>query len=91
MSDKPITFSGAHKLLALALSIGTAVMSAGTSYVIFRTGTSYQLEDHERRINKLEGRADNNDKTVNEINSKLDVAVAILQRIDREQQRVGTK
>jgi septal ring factor EnvC (AmiA/AmiB activator) len=40
--------------------------------------------DHERRINKLEARADTTDKQVGEMAGKLDVCVAILERIERQ-------
>jgi hypothetical protein len=38
--------------------------------------------DHERRLSKLEARVDSADKSIDDINRKLDVATAILQRIE---------
>jgi flagellar biosynthesis protein FlhB len=43
----------------------------------------YGHPDHERRITKLEARADSADKDISAIKSQLDVAVAILQRIEQ--------
>jgi hypothetical protein len=40
--------------------------------------------EHERRISKLETREDGSDRTINEMSSRLDVAIAILQRIDKQ-------
>jgi hypothetical protein len=85
--NRTLTLSGTQKLIALILTILTAVTSATTSVAIFKTSTNYQLEDHDRRITKLESRADNNDKSVNEITAKLDTVIAILQRVEREQQK----
>jgi hypothetical protein len=38
--------------------------------------------DHERRITKLEARADSSDKSIEDLNRKVDVATAILIRIE---------
>jgi hypothetical protein len=40
--------------------------------------------DEERRITKLEGRQDVTDQTVNGMDKKLDTAITILNRIDRQ-------
>lgn len=40
--------------------------------------------EHERRITRVEARADSTDKDVATINAKLDVAVAILQRMEKQ-------
>lgn len=42
----------------------------------------YGHPDHERRISKLEVRVDLADRSIDDINRKLDVATAILQRIE---------
>lgn len=41
--------------------------------------------DHERRISRLEGRADLADRDISAIKSQLDVAVAILQRLEKRE------
>lgn len=92
--------------LAIAIPILTSVASyvvfkSSTDYRLVES--EKRTENHElrivqieqtgaeRRIMKLETRADNTDKTIGEINSKLDVAVAILQRMETEQRVQAAK
>jgi hypothetical protein len=39
--------------------------------------------DHERRLTKMEARADNSDKNIDDLNRKVDVQTAILVRIEK--------
>lgn len=100
------SLSFGEKAAGIIVAIFTIVFSVGGNYMLtnYRLNEheakivefQHRLEsienaDYERRVSKVETRQDSSDKTIGEMSSKLDVAIAILNRLDRQTDRPAPK
>lgn len=96
--DHPITFNTVAKWAGIIGTVATAIMSAvwfaasvkSDISALRADGAAMQREwairneQQDREITSLKSRADGSEKTLAEMQRKLDVAVAILERLEKK-------
>lgn len=76
---------GSYALISYRLSEHEKILTSHESRITQQEQLGHP--DHERRITKLETRADESDRSINEIKGDLKVALEILHRLDSSNNR----
>jgi cell division protein FtsL len=86
-TDRVVTINGLVKVYGIAAGIITTVISVVWFFASMSSDLSLlrnQVQYQEQRIAKTEARQDGTDKSLNDLSRKLDVAVSILERMDKQ-------